>query len=118
MAGTRQDQEKSETDTKLKDSMVVTLMVTPKDAERIALAQSEGQIVLSPRNPLDTELTATTGVPMRCSGNLTRHPLPLQHRSLSLVARSLRCRRSRRSHHRRRIATVEAIRAAKRTDVR
>ena len=37
-------------------------MVTPSDAERIALAQSEGQIMLVLRNPLDNETVATTGV--------------------------------------------------------
>ena len=36
---------------------VVTLMVSPGDAERIALAQSEGQIMLVLRNPLDHETT-------------------------------------------------------------
>jgi pilus assembly protein CpaB len=41
---------------------VVTLLVTPEDAERIALAQAEGQIMLSLRNPLDTETTASSGV--------------------------------------------------------
>jgi pilus assembly protein CpaB len=61
-AGTRQDQEKPDPGAKAKDTTVVTLMVTPKDAERIALAQSEGQIVLSLRNPLDTEPTVTDGV--------------------------------------------------------
>jgi pilus assembly protein CpaB len=41
---------------------VVTLLVTPQDAERIALAQAEGQIMLVLRNPMDTEATATSGV--------------------------------------------------------
>jgi pilus assembly protein CpaB len=41
---------------------VVTLLVTPQDAERIALAQAEGQIMLVLRNPLDNEPTATGGV--------------------------------------------------------
>ena len=43
-------------------STVVTLMVTPPDAERIALATTEGQIMLALRNPLDTEITRTAGV--------------------------------------------------------
>jgi pilus assembly protein CpaB len=38
-AGTRYDQEESRTDGKAIRSSVVTLMVTPLDAERIALAQ-------------------------------------------------------------------------------
>jgi pilus assembly protein CpaB len=41
---------------------VVTLLVTPEDAERIALAQTEGQIVLVLRNPLDSQPTQTVGV--------------------------------------------------------
>jgi pilus assembly protein CpaB len=62
-AGTRQDQGKSDNDTKKPNaSTVVTLMVTPEDAERIALAQSEGEIMLVLRNPLDTEVTTSAGV--------------------------------------------------------
>jgi pilus assembly protein CpaB len=62
-AGTRQDQGKPETDAKTTNaSTVVTLIVSPSDAERIALAQSEGEIMLMLRNPLDTEPTSTTGV--------------------------------------------------------
>jgi pilus assembly protein CpaB len=62
-AGTRQDQGKPESDTKTPNgSTVVTLMVSPGDAERIALAQSEGEIMLVLRNPLDTEPTSSTGI--------------------------------------------------------
>lgn len=43
---------------------VVTLMVTPDDAERVALASSEGKIILMLRNPLDTMPTETHGVRM------------------------------------------------------
>jgi pilus assembly protein CpaB len=66
-AGTRFDQQQQQRP-KAKDSKptspspVVTLLVTPEDAERIALAQAEGQIMLVLRNPLDTTPTATTGV--------------------------------------------------------
>jgi pilus assembly protein CpaB len=41
---------------------VVTLLVSPQDGERIALAASEGQIMLTLRNPLDQDPTATAGV--------------------------------------------------------
>jgi pilus assembly protein CpaB len=65
-AGTRRDQEKPvapvTSTTKTNESTVVTLMVSPKDAERIALAQSEGQIMLALRNPLDQQPTLTDGV--------------------------------------------------------
>jgi pilus assembly protein CpaB len=60
-AGTRYDQEKAKEGNAI-PSTVVTLLVTPEDGERIALAASEGQIMLSLRNPLDTEPTNTSGV--------------------------------------------------------
>ena len=62
-AGTRKDQGKPETDSRTaNESTVVTLLVSPMDAERIALAQAEGEIMLMLRNPLDNEATATTGI--------------------------------------------------------
>ena len=60
-AGTRYDQEKAKEGTPI-PSTVVTLLVTPDDSERIALAASEGQIMLALRNPLDTDQTSTNGV--------------------------------------------------------
>jgi len=60
-AGTRIDQEKAKEGAPI-PSTVVTLLVTPDDGERIALAASEGQIMLALRNPLDTETVATNGV--------------------------------------------------------
>lgn len=60
-AGTRYDQEKAK-DGEPIPSTVVTLMVTPVDAERIALAQSQGQIMLALRNPLDVGESVTHGV--------------------------------------------------------
>ena len=62
-AGTRSDQQRPK-DAKPSQAAaaVVTLLVSPADAERIALAQVEGQIMLSLRNPLDTEATPSTGV--------------------------------------------------------
>lgn len=62
-AGTRYDQEQAR-DGKPLPSTVVTLLVTPQDAERIALASAEGQIMLTLRNPLDTEPTETKGTRM------------------------------------------------------
>jgi pilus assembly protein CpaB len=61
-AGTRYDQEESRTDAKPIRSTVVTLMVTPVDAERIALAQAEGQLMLTLRHPLDTQPTESHGI--------------------------------------------------------
>ena len=60
-AGTLYDQEQSK-DGKAIPSTVVTLMVTPEDAERITLAQSSGAIMLTLRNPLDIVPTDTRGV--------------------------------------------------------
>jgi pilus assembly protein CpaB len=60
-AGTRYDQEKAKDGAPI-PSTVVTLLVKPEDGERIALAASEGQIMLTLRNPLDQDPTATAGV--------------------------------------------------------
>jgi pilus assembly protein CpaB len=60
-AGTKYDQEKSK-DGKPIPTSVVTLMVLPEDAERIALASNEGKITLALRNPLDVATTDTKGV--------------------------------------------------------
>jgi pilus assembly protein CpaB len=71
-AGTRYDQENAK-DGKPIPSTVVTLLVAPEDGERIALAASEGQIMLTLRNPLDTAPTATAGVR---TGGLLGQPDP------------------------------------------
>jgi pilus assembly protein CpaB len=55
-AGTRYDQDEAKKQAKPIPSTVVTLMVSPTDAERIALAASEGQLMLALRNPIDGEL--------------------------------------------------------------
>jgi pilus assembly protein CpaB len=56
------DQEAARKDARAVRSTVVTLMVLPIDAERIALAQAEGQLMLTLRNPLDVEPTVSPGV--------------------------------------------------------
>jgi pilus assembly protein CpaB len=63
-AGTRYDQEKARQDARPIPTSVVTLLVSPEDAERIALASSEGRITLTLRNPLDTAPTETSGIRM------------------------------------------------------
>jgi pilus assembly protein CpaB len=60
-AGTRYDQEKAKDGAPI-PSTVVTLLVTPDDGERVALAAAEGQIMLTLRNPLDQDATSTAGV--------------------------------------------------------
>jgi len=59
-AGTRYDQEVAR-EGKALPSSVVTLMVTPSDAELIGLAGTEGQLMLTLRNPLDTAITSSAG---------------------------------------------------------
>ena len=59
-AGTRYDQEKGKSGEAMPSS-VVTLLLTPEDAERTVLASSEGQVMLALRNPLDAAATGTTG---------------------------------------------------------
>jgi pilus assembly protein CpaB len=59
-AGTRYDQEVAR-EGKAMPSSVVTLMVTPGDAELIGLAGTEGQLMLTLRNPLDTAVTSSAG---------------------------------------------------------
>jgi pilus assembly protein CpaB len=61
-SGTKYDQEESRKDGKPIRTTVVTLSVTPADAERIALAATDGQIVLALRNPLDGQPVQTTGI--------------------------------------------------------
>lgn len=48
---------------------VITLLVTPEEAEKLTLAATEGQIQLALRNTLDQEEVATPGIK---TGNLVR----------------------------------------------
>ena len=76
-AGTRYDNEAAQAEGKAIQSSVVTLLATPPDAEKIALAATEGRIMLTLRNPLDTLPTETNGV--RLAGLLgTPAPPPVQ----------------------------------------
>jgi pilus assembly protein CpaB len=60
-ADRRIDQEQARAGTGA-DQRVVTLLVSPEDGEKLALATTQGQIVLALRNPLDVVLTETKGV--------------------------------------------------------
>jgi pilus assembly protein CpaB len=112
-AGTRYDQEKAKEGDPI-PSTVVTLLVTPEDGERIALAATEGQIMLTLRNPMDVKPSETTGVrtgalfagaapsaPARPSGAVR----PRLAVSVTAAAPVVTTR-----------YTVETIRAAKRTE--
>jgi len=114
-AGTRYDQENAK-DGKPIPSTVVTLLVAPDDGERIALAASEGQIMLTLRNPLDTAPTATTGV--RTSGLLgqtAEAPAPAKPRAPHASAPAKPVQSESAAVPATKIYTVEAIRGAKRT---
>ena len=60
-AGTRYDQERATKEGKPIPTSVVTLLLTPEDAEKMTLAAEEGRIMLALRNPLDTAPTKTEG---------------------------------------------------------
>ena len=110
-AGTRYDHEKTKADGKPIPSTVVTLLATPDDAERITLASAEGQIMLTLRNPLDREPTDTKGVRVaNLMGAPAVAPMPVVRKSPPTpaiqVAEPLPPT----------VYTVEAIRAAKRSD--
>jgi pilus assembly protein CpaB len=107
-AGTRFDQDAARQDGKPIPSTVVTLLTTPQDAERVALASTEGQILLTLRNPLDTLKVETEGVRMR---NLMAPPAPppvarTVNRQRVVVAQPPPAPQ---------VYTVETIRAAERT---
>ena len=59
-AGTRLEQDTP--DGKPMQVTVVTLLVSPDQAERLTLASTEGKIQLALRNPLDTESPITFGI--------------------------------------------------------
>jgi len=113
-AGTRFDQEKArDGKSSAPAAAVVTLLVSPQDAERIALAQAEGQIMLVLRNPLDTEQTTTSGVrTASLLGQEVAAPVvkaPAPRRAPAAAPTGPPPTPSR-------MYTVEAIRAAKRTE--
>jgi pilus assembly protein CpaB len=60
-AGTRYDQQEAKNGKPI-PTTVVTLLVTPDDAEKIAMAAQGGKVMLALRNPMDTVPTATQGV--------------------------------------------------------
>jgi pilus assembly protein CpaB len=110
-AGTQYDRDKSR-DGEAIPSTVVTLMVTPEDAERITLAQTQGQIMLALRNPLDLEPTETNGI---ATSALMGEPAPPP--VVKMVRGTPRVVTPKPAEAPApKIYTVEAIRAAKRTE--
>lgn len=109
-AGTRYDQDKLQ-DGEPIPSTVVTLMVTPEDGEKITLAQTEGNVMLALRNPLDTQLTDTQGVR---SANLLGQAAPQP--VIQVRKPAPRAVPAAAPPPPPKLYTVEAIRAAKRTE--
>ena len=111
-AGTRADQEIAEG--KPTPLTVLTLLVSPDDAERIALAQVEGRLMLSLRNPMDTVATETRGV--RTGGLLgipdapPPQPKPVVKKAVASPVPVVEAPPAPRAY------TVEAIRAAKKSE--
>lgn len=104
-SGTKYDQEQAREGEPVR-STVITLLVTPPDAERIALAATEGKIMLALRNPLDVQATVTEGIRM---ASLMGAPDPPP------VRRTVRNREVVVTPPQQQAYTIEAIRAAKRT---
>jgi pilus assembly protein CpaB len=121
-AGTRYDQERGR-EVKPIPSTVVTLVVTPTQAERIALAQTEGQITLMLRNPIDVAEPLTPGArlarlvdetaivpPSSASPAAPKHPRPSTRLAADLESPPAVPKTAPTA-----LYTVEAIRAGKRT---
>ena len=112
-AGTRIDQQQAR-DGRPMPTTVVTLLVTPEDAEKISLASSVGKITLTLRNPLDVEPTQTTGTRVASllgmpaapppAPKAVSRPRPTAERPVTVAPQPAP-----------QIYTVETIRAAKRT---
>jgi pilus assembly protein CpaB len=68
---------------------VVTLVVTPDQAERLTLASTEGKIQLALRNPLDLESPETSGVkPGMLMGTAQQRPARAARRAVSPASTS------------------------------
>jgi pilus assembly protein CpaB len=116
-AGTKFDQEESRKDGKPIKTTVVTLAVTPSDAERIALAALGGQIVLALRNPLDANPSATPGVKLASlMAGTTQSPTAPKVPSMARPKPQPAPAPAPVAAPVSRIYTVEAIRASKRSE--
>lgn len=113
-AGTRADQAQP-ADGKVVPSSVVTLLVSPGDAERISLASSIGRIMLTLRHPLDTEVSDTTGTRVATLLGAPAPPPPSTAAPRVAVARAPKPAPAEPPPPPPPPYTVETIRAAKRT---
>ena len=78
-AGTRMEQDQK--DGKPMQVTVVTMLVTPEQAERLALASTEGKIQLALRNPLDQGAPVTPGIKPAVLMGAVRGPQVPQQRT-------------------------------------
>lgn len=78
-AGTRMEQDQE--NTKPVQVTVVTLLVFPEQAERLALASTEGKIQLALRNPLDQGAPETPGIKTAGLMGTVRTPVARQARA-------------------------------------
>jgi pilus assembly protein CpaB len=72
-AGTRMEQDQDQN--KPMQVTVVTLLVNPEQAERLALASTEGKIQLALRNPMDNSAPETPGI--KTAGLMGGKPAPV-----------------------------------------
>jgi pilus assembly protein CpaB len=75
-AGTRMEQDQEQG--KPVQVTVVTLLVAPEQAERLALASTEGKIQLALRNPLDQGAPATPGIKTAALVGNAKGPAPVR----------------------------------------
>jgi pilus assembly protein CpaB len=116
-SGTKFDQDEARKDGKPIKTTVVTLAVTPPDAERIALAATDGQIILALRNPLDVQPAETTGVRMAALMNGGAPPRAQEQPARAAAPRKpVPSEPSVPAIQPQRMYTVEAIRASKRSE--
>jgi len=94
---------------------VVTLLVSPPDAERISLASSVGRITLTLRNPLDTGTSDTRGTPVTALLGAPDPPPPSPRPAAPRVVRAPAPAPAAPAPPPPAPYTVETIRAAKRT---
>lgn len=116
-AGTRAEQTLPLEGARQSQNSVVTLLVTPSDAERISLAASVGRITLTLRNPLDRAASDTKGTAV---ASLLGTPEPAPVQSVTPRAAPARVARAVPPPEPAPLPppppyTVETIRAAKRT---
>lgn len=111
-AGTRFDQQDAKSGKPI-PSTVVTLLATPDDAEKIAMAAQGGKVMLALRNPLDTAPTQTQGVRL---ATLIGPPAPPPVVGVVQGRKMLRAVQAPQPIPAPRPYVVETIRAAKRTE--